>query len=145
MTANIDWDHISNLLNIAEKTAGHSGKLNSIANAAMQELLEANESVRQHAITKRMESDKEAQAEASKENQRLAKEQEDRLNAERKNEAQGRVPPRTGLLPPLDNEVADDQEQIHDTGDGSQDDLPELGTRPIVRRPIPETPNGRRV
>lgn len=134
--SDIDYEHINHLLNIVEAAAKHSGKLTALSNAAMSELLAANESVRQHAISKKIEADKETAAKTAEENQRQAKVQEERLGAERKNEAQGRVP---------NPEVDGDQKQINEYGDGSDDDLPESGGRPIVRRNVPETPNGRRV
>lgn len=43
----MDIDRVTKLLEIVERCSGHSGKLNSIANAAMSELLEINKEVRE--------------------------------------------------------------------------------------------------
>lgn len=57
----VDYEEISNLLNIVDKCAGHSGKLNSISNVAMNELLGINEKIRADAA-KRNEVEKARQA-----------------------------------------------------------------------------------
>lgn len=59
----VDYEEISNLLNIVDKCAGHSGKLNSISNVAMNELLGINEKIRVDAA-KRAEVEKSRQAKA---------------------------------------------------------------------------------
>jgi hypothetical protein len=59
----VDYEEISNLLNIVDKCAGHSGKLNSISNVAMSELLGINEKIRADAA-KRKEAEKARQVKA---------------------------------------------------------------------------------
>lgn len=63
--SDIDYDRISVLLSVIESSAGHSGKLNAIANAAMGELLDLNEAIRQEAISAKEVADKEAAKETA--------------------------------------------------------------------------------
>lgn len=44
--ADVNHEHVSELLNIVEKCAGHIGKLQYISNEAMKQLLELNEQIR---------------------------------------------------------------------------------------------------
>lgn len=52
-----DHDRVSALLNIVAKCAGHSGKLSSISNAAMAELIEANDQIKQKALAQKAKVD----------------------------------------------------------------------------------------
>lgn len=49
----VDLEYVSFLLNIVDRCAGHSGKLNSLSNFAMQELLDMNEAIRKAAEDKK--------------------------------------------------------------------------------------------
>lgn len=49
-TKKVDFQRSAELLHIVEKCAGHGPKLNALATAAMNELLELNEDLKQKAI-----------------------------------------------------------------------------------------------
>lgn len=72
MTINIE--RVYGLLHIVEKCSGHSGKLSSLSNAAMKELLEVNEAVRQEAIA---EAQKQAKAQAELDAKAAVKREDD--------------------------------------------------------------------
>ena len=46
----IDHDRVANLLAIVRECSGHTGKLASISNAAMKELLELNDQLKEEAM-----------------------------------------------------------------------------------------------
>ncbi len=53
----LDFEKIAALLSVIEKCAGHSGKLGSIANAAMAELLTLNDKIKAEATAKAVVAD----------------------------------------------------------------------------------------
>lgn len=66
----IDLEYASTLLNIVDRCAGHSGKLNSISNFAMQELLDMNEAIRKESMERQAaEDEKRAAQEAETQRQ----------------------------------------------------------------------------
>lgn len=69
-----DHEHVSHLLNIVAQCAGHSGKLGSLSNAAMAELLELNAKIKEAGVARQ----KQAQAdEAEAKAEETVKETED--------------------------------------------------------------------
>lgn len=69
-----DHEHVSHLLNIVAQCAGHSGKLGSLSNAAMAELLELNAKIKEAGVARQ----KQAQAdEAEAKVEETGEEQED--------------------------------------------------------------------
>lgn len=69
-----DHEHVSHLLNIVAQCAGHSGKLGSLSNAAMAELLELNAKIKEAGVARQ----KQAQAdEAAAKSEETVEEQED--------------------------------------------------------------------
>jgi hypothetical protein len=57
-----DHDRISALLNIVAQCAGHSGKLGALSAAAMHELMDANEAIKQGVLAKRQQDEAARQA-----------------------------------------------------------------------------------
>ena len=56
--SDFDHEHVSHLLNIVAQCAGHSGKLGSISNAAMAELLELNAKIKAQAVEAQKERER---------------------------------------------------------------------------------------
>lgn len=51
-----DHEHVSHLLNIVAQCAGHSGKLGSLSNAAMAELLELNAKIKEAGVARQRQA-----------------------------------------------------------------------------------------
>ena len=64
--AEVDHGHVSDLLNIIEKCAGHTGKLSFIANEAMSQLLTLNEQIRVDAVKAKEAAEAKAAAAVAK-------------------------------------------------------------------------------
>lgn len=62
-----DHEHVSHLLNIVAQCAGHSGKLGSLSNAAMAELLKLNAKIKEAGVARQKQAQvDEAEAKAEK-------------------------------------------------------------------------------
>jgi hypothetical protein len=75
--SDFDHEHVSHLLNIVAQCAGHSGKLGSLSNAAMAELLELNAKIKEAGVARQ----KEAQAEKASKKQAAVEETEEETEA----------------------------------------------------------------
>lgn len=112
--SDIDYDHISNLFAIVKGNAEHSGKFAAIQNAAMTELNEINDQLRQNQLKKK-EADERKLAEHQHRQAKLKADEDDKTAQEEKAAAEQAEKDRPRSIPAqnFEHSAADHEAQAN--------------------------------
>lgn len=138
--SDIDYDHISNLFAIVKGNAEHSGKFAAIQNAAMTELNEINDQLRQNQLRKKEDYERKL-AEHQHRQAKLKADEDQKTEDQRKAEEEQSQRDRPRSIPAqnFENSAADHEAQANATKaererEAGQEQL-DLSGKPMVDEP----------